>query len=87
MRIPGNVSSSINAYLAMRALLIQVAQYNKTNIPKISNVAIPSLCTGVGGMHPIDSSEQMRTAFDNIVQERWRNIKHPAMAAYANFCN
>ena len=83
MRIPGNVSSSINAYLSMRAVLVQIAAHNEQRGTKISSVAIPSLCTGVGGMNPIDSASQMRVAYDNIVREGWTQVSHPAMAPYA----
>src|SRR3982751_1413713 len=44
MRIPTNfnIDTSINAYLAMKAILIKVK-----NDDRISSVAIPGLCTGV----------------------------------------
>jgi O-acetyl-ADP-ribose deacetylase (regulator of RNase III) len=47
MRIPTNfnIDTSVNAYLAMTAILIKA----KTH-PEISSVCIPGLCTGVGRM-------------------------------------
>jgi O-acetyl-ADP-ribose deacetylase (regulator of RNase III) len=83
MRIPGNESNSINAYLAMRGLLVSIAQYNRLSESKIDSVVIPSFCTGVGGMLAAESAEQMYSAFDNVVMSGWEYVKHPAMAPYA----
>ena len=84
MRVPGNVSNTANAYLAMRALLIALSKYNEFARNKIRHIAIPSLCTGVGGMSEAESATQMRAGFDNIVMEGWRSILHPAMAPFFN---
>ena len=64
MRIPTNfnIDTSINAYLAMKAILIKV----KSN-SKISSVAIPGLCTGVGRMQPIIAARQMFQAYKEII--------------------
>lgn len=83
MRIPGNVSDTVNAYLAMRATLVAIAKYNKSGSGKIRSVAIPCFCTGVGGMSITESAQQMRTAFENVVMGGWEKVKHPAMAPYA----
>ena len=63
MRIPTNfgIPTSINAYLAMKAILILCKR------KKIESVAIPGLCTGVGGMKPLTSAHQMFVAYDEIV--------------------
>jgi O-acetyl-ADP-ribose deacetylase (regulator of RNase III) len=55
MRIPMNfnINTSINAYLAMKAILIK-AKFDD----RISSVAIPGLCTGTGGMQPIIAAQQ-----------------------------
>jgi O-acetyl-ADP-ribose deacetylase (regulator of RNase III) len=47
MRVPTNfnIDTSINAYLAMKAILIKA----KSN-DNISTIAVPGLCTGVGRM-------------------------------------
>ena len=84
MRVPGNVSQSANAYLAMRALLVAVSNHNAVNAEKIHHLAIPSLCTGIGAMCAKESARQMRAGFDNIVCEGWRNILHPAMAPFVD---
>lgn len=64
MRIPTNfnIDTSINAYLAMKAILIQA---NKDE--RIHTVTIPGLCTGVGRMQPIICAKQMWYAFEEIV--------------------
>lgn len=64
MRIPTNfnIDTSINAYLAMKALLIAA-----TRDERINSVAIPGLCTGVGRMQPIIAARQMFVAYEEIV--------------------
>ena len=64
MRVPTNfnIPTSINAYLAMKAALIQAI-----NHPKIEYVAFPGFCTGVGRMQPEIAARQMFYAFKEIV--------------------
>ena len=64
MRIPTNfnIDTSINAYLAMKAILIKAKNDNR-----ISSVAIPGLCTGVGRMQPMISARQMFLAYQEII--------------------
>ncbi len=57
-----NIDTSINAYLAMKAILIK-AKGNE----KINSVAIPGLCTGVGRMEPIIAARQMFQAYKEII--------------------
>lgn len=83
MRTPGSVIGTINAYLSMRAALVSVLRHNQSDQRTIHSVAVPGLCTGVGGMAPTESAEQMRTAFDHIINGGWRKVFHPAMAPYA----
>jgi len=82
MRVPGRVDRSLNAYLSMRAALVAVLRHNAGH-RAIRRLAVPGLCTGVGGMAAIESAEQMRTAYDNVAGGNWRRIVHPAMAPYA----
>ena len=81
MRVPGLLGDSINAYLAMRAALITTVQYRNT--PLIRSIAVPTLCTGVGGMPAEESARQMLCAYQSVLEERWREVQHPAMAPYA----
>jgi len=64
MRIPTNfnIDTSINAYLAMKAVLIKA-----TTDDRISSVAVPGLCTGVGRMQPMIAARQMHQAYKEIV--------------------
>lgn len=64
MRIPTNfnIDTSINAYLAMKAILIKAKSDSR-----ISSVAIPGLCTGVGRMQPIIAARQMFQAYKEII--------------------
>jgi O-acetyl-ADP-ribose deacetylase (regulator of RNase III) len=64
MRIPTNfnIETSINAYLAMKAILIKAKSDDR-----ISSVAIPGLCTGVGGMQPTIAARQMFQAYTEII--------------------
>lgn len=64
MRVPTNfnISTSINAYLAMKATLIKAKGHNG-----ISKVAIPGFCTGTGGMNKRVAAKQMFMAYKEIV--------------------
>jgi O-acetyl-ADP-ribose deacetylase (regulator of RNase III) len=86
MRVPGRVDRSLNAYLAMRAALVAVLRHNAIGHRPIRRLAVPGLCTGVGGMPAAESADQMRTAYDSVVGGNWRKVMHPAMAPYAMRC-
>ena len=43
---------------------------------RISTVAIPGLCTGVGRMNPIISARQMFYAFEEVVQKKRLDFKN-----------
>ena len=83
MRVPSRVADSLNAYLAMRAALVAVLRHNAAGLRAIRSLAVPGLCTGVGGMAPEEAAEQMLAAYDNIIGQRWRGIGHPALAPFA----
>lgn len=67
MRIPTNfnIDTSVNAYLAMKAILIKAKADDR-----ISSVAIPGLCTGVGRMQPLIAARQMFQAYKEIILEQ-----------------
>lgn len=67
MRIPTNfnIDTSVNAYLAMKAILIKAKSDNR-----ILSVAIPGLCTGVGRMQPMIAARQMFQAYKEILLEQ-----------------
>jgi O-acetyl-ADP-ribose deacetylase (regulator of RNase III) len=64
MRIPTNfnIDTSVNAYLAMKAILIKAKSDRR-----ISSIAIPGLCTGVGRMQPMIAARQMFQAYKEII--------------------
>lgn len=64
MRIPTdfNIDTSVNAYLAMKAILIKAKSDER-----ITSVAIPGLCTGSGGMEPTIAAQQMFQAYKEII--------------------
>jgi O-acetyl-ADP-ribose deacetylase (regulator of RNase III) len=73
MRIPTNfnIDTSINAYMAMKAILIA-----SESDERISTVAIPGLCTGVGRMNPVISARQMFYAFEEVVLKKKLDFKN-----------
>lgn len=83
MRVPSRVSGTINAYLSMRAMLVSVVEHNKLQAQIIQSVAVPGLCTGVGGMAADEAALQMRAAYDMIVAGGWRQISHHVQAPFA----
>ena len=60
MRVPEDVSKTLNAYLAMRAALVAALQHNAQKEQTMRVVAVPGLCTGVGRMSCGAASQQMR---------------------------
>jgi O-acetyl-ADP-ribose deacetylase (regulator of RNase III) len=67
MRIPMNVSDTINAYLAFRAAIRAVKQHNRQAPKAIRTILCPGLCTAIGRMPPDLSGRQMAAAFEACV--------------------
>jgi len=84
MRVPSRVPDTLNAYLSMRAALIAVLDFNRTHGDgRIASLAVPGLCTGVGGMAGENAAVQMKAAYDMVAREQWRKILHPVQAPFA----
>jgi O-acetyl-ADP-ribose deacetylase (regulator of RNase III) len=70
MEKPGDVSRTDNAYRAMKACLLKTLEYNRRQMATggkiIQRLLVPGLATGVGGMDPFTSAEQMRRAWDEV---------------------
>lgn len=66
MRYPEDVSSTINAYLAMKALLTASLSH-----PAISSVAVPGLCALSGRMAPSMVARQMRIAYERVFHRKY----------------
>ena len=67
MRIPENIAFTLNAYIAFRAILIAINNFNesKPNRP-IKSLVCSGLGTGIGSMEPIKCAAQMRAAYKLI---------------------
>ncbi|WP_444959355.1 macro domain-containing protein [Microbulbifer sp. ZKSA002] len=51
MRVPEDVSSTLNAYYAFRAILNSVQLFNRSNSPeRINSILCPGLGTGIGNL-------------------------------------
>jgi O-acetyl-ADP-ribose deacetylase (regulator of RNase III) len=66
MRVPENVSNTVNAYLAFRAGLIETINFNKNNSDKIRSILCPGLGTLTGGIPEANCAKQMKHAYDLI---------------------
>ena len=71
MRIPENVSNTVNAYLAFRAGLLEILKFNSKNNQIIKSVLCPGLGTMVGSMPVEKCAKQMRHAYDCIFTDRY----------------
>ncbi len=68
VRTPYSTAGTVNAYLAMRGALLAVRDFNQASAPPaIQSVAVPGLCTGAGGMHPLISARQIRYACEQVM--------------------
>ena len=74
MRIPEDVSNTLNAYLAFRASLIEVLKFNENNANKITSVLCPGLGTLTGNISPGKCASQMKHAYDTIILQIRENI-------------
>jgi O-acetyl-ADP-ribose deacetylase (regulator of RNase III) len=68
MRVPMNVSDTVNAYLAFRAALIAVREANRRRPGMIRSILCPGMCTFYGHMSPEKSARQMRFAHRLVVE-------------------
>ena len=64
MRVPENVSHTINAYLSAKAALIEALRI------KVSSVVFPGLGTGTGSMLPEDCAKQVNAAINYVLVEK-----------------
>lgn len=67
MRVPEPVSFTINAYLAFRAILVAVENWNRTAGRRdIDTLVCCGLGTGIGKVSPIKCAMQMRAAYQRL---------------------
>ncbi|XP_019854943.1 PREDICTED: uncharacterized protein LOC100640713 isoform X2 [Amphimedon queenslandica] len=73
MRVPTDVSDTMNSYLAFRAVLLAVMSHNKSCSQKgaepIRSVMCPGLGTAVGRMPFVRCAEQMVAAYETVVSQ------------------
>jgi O-acetyl-ADP-ribose deacetylase (regulator of RNase III) len=71
MRVPADVSGTVNAYLTMRAILLGAGVHNRAvrdhPTDRIRTLAVPGLCTGTGKMPPERAAFQMWVAYRSII--------------------
>ncbi len=68
MRIPESVAFTFNAYLAFRAVLNAIKNFNRdAGRRKIDSVVCSGLGTGVGGISPEKCARQMRLAYNSLL--------------------
>ena len=65
MRVPMRIRTTVNAYLAMKAILTAARTHNE-EIP-IQTIAVPGLGTGVGQLAPNLASAQMAQAYREVI--------------------
>ena len=63
MRVPMDVSETVNAFLAFRAVIRAVQAHNRAAAKSIETVLCPGLCTAVGRMPPKVCARQMHYAY------------------------
>lgn len=63
MRVPMDVSATVNAFLAFRAVIRAARAYNRTARRPIETILSPGLGTAVGRMHPQACARQMYHAY------------------------
>ncbi|XP_033102641.1 uncharacterized protein LOC117105571 [Anneissia japonica] len=78
MRVPMDVSNTMNAYLAFRAVILKVNKHNKNpeNDP-INSVLCPGLATSFGNMAPRQCALQMKYAYEIYELGLHKNLRHP----------
>lgn len=71
MKVPEDVSTSINAYLAFRSMLVEIIWHNKhaDEQSKIKSIVCTPCCTSAGQMTFIKSAKQMKAAWESIFNE------------------
>lgn len=74
MRVPQNVSRTVNSYLAFRAALRAVRDFNIAHGAPIRTLLVPGLGTSNGFMPPLRAARQMRAAYDHVIYGRNPNI-------------
>jgi O-acetyl-ADP-ribose deacetylase (regulator of RNase III) len=80
MRVPDNISETVNVYLAFRAALL-LAKESK----QIRSLVSPALGTGVGAMPIERAARQMYAAYAEVVlgETQWRSSARGVLQHHA----
>lgn len=88
MRVPMDVKDSVNAYLAFRAVLIKLIEFNKNNNDSITHVVCPGLATSIGKLSANNCAKQMYDAYyimnypDDFLELAKKSYEHYSMTTY-----
>jgi len=69
MRVPMDVSQTAHAFLAFKAVLVEVKKFN-AETPRIQSLVCSGLGTGEGRMSAEQCARQMRAAYDAVILGR-----------------
>lgn len=80
MRVPGDISDTVNVYLAFRAALLAVR-----GSTRIKSLLSPALGTGIGGMSARRAARQMHAAYVDVVlgEHGWRATARGVLSHHA----
>jgi|HubBroStandDraft_2_1064218.scaffolds.fasta_scaffold109086_2 hypothetical protein len=80
MRVPGDISDTVNVYLAFRAALLAVRSSTR-----IKSLLSPALGTGIGGMSARRAAKQMHAAYVDVVlgEHGWRSTARGVLTHHA----
>jgi O-acetyl-ADP-ribose deacetylase (regulator of RNase III) len=81
MRIPRDVSDTVNAFLAFRAALRAVLEHNARERSTIRSVLCPGLATAIGAMPVGRCARQMRAAWDRVLGDKATTFRSLRAAA------
>lgn len=70
MRVPMDVSKTVNAYLAFRAILQTAEYFNQQHGNPIQSIACSGLGTGEGKMPAKLCAKQMRMAYEVVINKK-----------------
>lgn len=68
MRVPSNVSGTLNAYLAFKAILSEIVFINQARPKTIKSLVCCGLATGIGGLNVSLCAKQMKYAYELMLE-------------------
>ena len=82
MRVPSNVSNTVNAYLAFKAIIQVTLDHNKRNSNKIKTILCPVLATCEGKMTAEICAKQMYMSYQTVLGDQM--LKTGGLASAVN---